>query len=380
MKNTIYFLISLLFLFTTSCSSDANSDSQEVSDSEEMENPEPTEDPEPMEESLYFPPTDADIWNEVTFETLDWNETEEQPLYDLLEGNGTDAFIILKNGKIVLEWYFGEFTKDSNHTWNSAAKTLTAMMVGIAQEEGFLNIEDPTSDFLGEGWSSMTIEQEKNITIRSQLTMTSGLDYTDEIFCYDPECLTYLNEPGTTWYYHNAPYTLLDQVLSNATNIDFKDYFKDRIGSKIGMTGQWVNVGYNNLFFSDIRSMARYGLLALNQGNWNGTPILEDTEYFTNMTNTSQELNPAYGYLWWLNGKDTYRAPSSELEFNGKLINNAPDDLIAGLGAFDQKLYVVPSQKLVVVRFGDDTGASQLGPSSFDETLWERISSITDKD
>lgn len=95
------------------------------------------------------------------------------------------------------------------------------------------------------------------------------------------------------------------------------------------------------------------------------------------MTSTSQNLNPAYGYLYWLNGKDTYRIPTSEEEFTGKLIPNAPDDLYAGLGANDQKLYVVPSQKLVVVRMGGDASESNLGPSSFDDELWGLINKVT---
>ena len=250
------------------------------------------------------------------------------------------------------------------------------MMVGIAQEEGFLNLNDPTSDYLGEGWTSMPLEQEQQITIWNQITMTSGLDYTDDIFCYDPECLDYLNDAGTFWYYHNAPYTLLDQVLSSATEMDFKDYFKTKIGDLIGLSGQWVKVGYNNLFFSNARSMARYGLLALNEGTWENTPIINDKDYFFDMTNTSQELNPSYGYLWWLNGKESVRMPRSEVSYPTPLMENAPADLIAGLGANDQKLYVVPSQKLVVVRLGDDASESSLGPSSFDEQLWEKINAL----
>ena len=377
MKNFSHYIACFFTFLIIACSSEADPNNEEPKTPESTENPDPGENPEPIVEDLYFPPNNSTTWEEVTFDDLQWNSSEEPALHDLLANNGTDAFIILKNGKIAVEWYFGDFTTDSKHTWNSAGKTLTAMMVGIAQEEGFLNIEDSTSDFLGGGWTSMTLDQEQKITVRNQLTMTSGLDFNDDIFCYDPECLVYLNEPGTFWYYHNAPYTLLDQVLSSATGIDFKDYYEDRIGDKIGMDGQWVKVGYNNLFFSDIRSMARYGLLVLNGGMWEETPIIKDEEFFTDMTNTSQDLNPSYGYLWWLNGKEAYRAPSSEEQFSGKLINSAPDDLIAGLGAFDQKLYVVASQNLVVVRLGADTGASQLGPSSFDEELWKKINALT---
>ena len=96
------------------------------------------------------------------------------------------------------------------------------------------------------------------------------------------------------------------------------------------------------------------------------------------MTNTSQDLNPAFGYLWWLNGKNGYRLPGSEISFSGTLIPNAPADLIAGLGKGDQKLFVVPSQGLVIVRIGDAAGESQLGPYSFDNELWEQLNILMD--
>lgn len=353
----------LFFLFITGCSS--GDDPKDGGDG--------TPDPETSE--LYFPPTGSSSWETVSPTDLSWNTDAEQPLYDFLEEKGTDGFIILKDGKIVVEWYFGGFTADDSHSWNSAGKTLTAMTVGIAQEEGFLSIEDSSMDYLGEGWSMLSPEQEANITIRHHLTMTTGLDYTvDDPFCYDKECLLYKNEPGTFWYYHNAAYTLLDQIVTNATGLDFKQYSYQKIRDKIGMQGTWIKVNYNNLFFSNTRSMARYGLLCLNEGIWDGTEILSDKSYFTAMTNTSQNLNQSYGYLWWLNGKGNFKVPGNEATFSGELMAEAPSDLISGLGAFDQKLYVVPSQNLVIVRLGDDAGESQLGPSSFDNLLWEKLS------
>ena len=207
--------------------------------------------------------------------------------------------------------------------------------------------------------------------------MTTGLDYNvEDAFCTDPECLIYLNSPGTTWYYHNAPYTLLDEVIANATNTDFNSYFSEKIKEPIGMQGLFIKVGYNNVFFSTARSMARFGILNLNQGDWNGTPILMDTAYFNSMTNSSQDLNLSYGYLYWLNGQSSYRLPGSEVEFKGSLIPNAPADLYAGLGKNDQKLYMVPSLDLVVVRMGGASSEILLGPSGFDNELWGLINLI----
>lgn len=371
MKFSQYFsLIALLSVFV-SCSSDS-----EPSTETGKSGTPPAVTPVPTD--TYFPPISrTNEWETLSMETLGWNENEVSNLYFFLENNNTDAFIIIKDGRIVIEKYFGDFKSDDNHAWNSAGKNLTAMLTGIAQEEGFLNILEPTSTYLGEGWTNMPLNQEQNITIKNQLTMTTGLDYTvEDIFCTDPECLNFLNDPNTFWYYHNGPYTLLDDVIANATERDFNAYFSEKIKEPIGMQGLFLKIGYNNVFFSTARSMARFGILNLNQGNWDGTSILSDQEYFNAMTNSSQNHNLAYGYLYWLNGKSSFRLPSSEDEFTGSLIPNAPDDLIAGLGLNDQKLYMVPSLDMVIVRMGGASNEELLGPSSFDNELWELINAV----
>lgn len=371
MKFSQYFsLIALLSVFV-SCSSDS-----EPSTETGKSGTPPAVTPVPTE--TYFPPISrTNEWETLSMETLGWNENEVSNLYFFLENNNTDAFIIIKDGRIVIEKYFGDFKSDDNHAWNSAGKNLTAMLTGIAQEEGFLNILEPTSTYLGEGWTNMPLNQEQNITIKNQLTMTTGLDYTvEDIFCTDPECLNFLNDPNTFWYYHNGPYTLLDDVIANATERDFNAYFSEKIKEPIGMQGLFLKIGYNNVFFSTARSMARFGILNLNQGNWDGTSILSDQEYFNAMTNSSQNHNLAYGYLYWLNGKSSFRLPSSEDKFTGSLIPNAPIDLIAGLGLNDQKLYMVPSLDIVIVRMGGASNEELLGPSSFDNELWELINAV----
>lgn len=323
--------------------------------------------------TMYFPPLSGNEWETASMEDLAWNENAVQPLLDLLIEKNTKAFIILKNGRIVMENYFDETSSGSNLPWFSAGKTLTAFTTGLAQQEGLLNINESTSTYLGAGWTSLTPEQEINIKVRNQLTMTTGLDYTGDLGCTDPSCLLFLNPAGEMWYYHNAPYTLLTNVIDAVTPNGFTNYYNIKLRDRIGMDGNWIPIGNAVVYFNTPRSMARFGLLNLNAGTWDGTPILNDINYFTQMTTTSQDLNEAYGYLWWLNGKETIRVPGSEMVFNAEMIPSAPDDLIAGLGLNDQKVYVVPSEGLVVIRMGGDAGEMPLGPSSFDDLLWEKI-------
>jgi CubicO group peptidase (beta-lactamase class C family) len=141
------------------------------------------------------------------------------------------------------------------------------------------------------------------------------------------------------------------------------------------MTGSWIQLGNNAVYWSTTRSMARFGLMTLNKGKWNGTQIVNET-YFNAATTTSQNINLGYGYLWWLNGKATYHLPQTQLTFQGSIILTAPNDMFMALGKNDQKIYVIPSKKMVVIRMGDAADESNLALSDFDETLWTKISAL----
>lgn len=276
-----------------------------------------------------------------------------------------------------MEKYFGSFTRDSVWYWASAGKTLTALLVGIAQQEGYLSIEDSTSKFLGVGWTSAPREKERLIKIKHQLTMTSGLrDFVPDPYCTLPSCLIYQADAGTRWAYHNAPYTLLEKVVVNATGQNYNTYFNNKIRSRIGMTGVWIQSGYNNVYFSNARSMARFGILIQNRAIWNTDTLLRNTNYFNAIVNTSQQLNKSYGYLWWLAGKESYMLPQTQLVFNGTWAPDAPADMIAALGKDGQILNVVPSMGLVIVRMGaapDSTG--EIAPF-FNNQIWKKLNEV----
>lgn len=323
----------------------------------------------------YFPPVAGNAWDTLAPEALGWCQNKIDSLYAFLEENNTRAFILLKDGRIVLEQYFGGHTQTTPWQWASAGKTITAFMTGIAQQEQHLSLSDPVSDHLGQGWTHCPAE-ESGITIRHQLTMTSGLD--DDVpdnFCTLDTCLVCLAEPGTRWAYHNAPYTLLDGVIESATGMTLNAYTNQKLKNPTGMTGLFVQVGYNNVYFSNARSMARFGLLVLNRGNWNGRQIMTDTAYFDQMVNTSQPLNESYGYLWWLNGKASFRLPQSQFSFPGPLMPEAPADLVAGLGKDGQFLNISPGEGLVMVRMGEAPDGLPV-PYLLNDRIWGYINEL----
>jgi CubicO group peptidase (beta-lactamase class C family) len=326
-------------------------------------------------QSLYYPST---TWQTTDPSSLGWCTSEIDSLYAFLQKGDSKAFVLLKDGKIVLEKYFGTFTQDSLWYWASAGKTLTAFAVGLAQQKGFLKLSDTSSKYLGKGWSSLTAEQEAKITVWHHLTMTTGLDdATGNADCTDKNCLVYKAEPGTRWAYHNAPYTLLDQIMQGAAGQNINAFLNANVKPTTGMTGLFVKTGYNNVYFSNARSMARYGLLLLGEGQWNGSAVMTDTGYLRRMRNSSQTLNRSYGYLTWLNGKSSFMIPQSQIVFPGTLMPNAPSDMYAALGKNSQYINVVPSQGLVLVRMGNDPPeGGGLVPTAFNNNIWKYLNKI----
>jgi hypothetical protein len=206
--------------------------------------------------------------------------------------------------------------------------------------------------------------------------MTNGLndESAGDRDCWSPPCLPYLADAGTRWAYHNGPYTLLDSVMERATGTSLNNFLFTRVRQKTGMTGVYVRNGpWNNVLFSTARSFARFGLLILGRGTWNGTTVLSDTSYFRQMTTRSQNLNRAYGYLWWLNGTTTYMIPQLQTVFPGMYAPDAPPDMYAGLGRDGQICAVVPSQRLVVIRMGQNPGESGLVTTQYANGIFKRL-------
>ena len=355
MKPTLFFML-VVSIFMLGCSS---------GDSPNDENPSASE--------LYYPPDDPDIWETVSISELGWNTSELQPLLDYLESKNTKSFMILYNGRIAVESYMNGHNSGSLWYWASAGKTLTSTVSGIAQEQGLIDINNKVSDYLGTGWTSAQLEKENLITCKNLLSMTSGLDDSlgDDV---SPTNLQYVADAGTRWAYHNV-YVKMQDVIATASNQTWSNYFNAKLKNPIGMDGGWFSLGDLSVYGSTTRSMARFGLLIYAKGKWENTQIVPET-FLNDATNTSQDINKSYGYLWWLNGKSSYHLPQTQLEFPGELIPNAPIDMYAALGKNDQKIYVIPSKKLVVIRMGDVADGENFALSTFDNDLWGKINAL----
>ncbi len=328
--------------------------------------------PEPV--AMYFPPNSGDSWEKVSPAALGWNLSAIQPLKDYLAKKHSKSFLILVNGRIAIEDYFDGHNIKTTWQWNSAGKTLISATIGIAQQEHLLNINDKASQYLGYNWTNMPIEKENLISVKNLLTMTSGTN--NEKNLVTRRNLTYVADAGNRWAYANV-FQKLTNIISNASHSEFESFFNEKLKTKIGMEGYWNFGPIFSIYHSNTRSMARFGLLALNNGKWNDQQIINES-YFKESIQSSQNINPAYGYLWWLNGKSKYMIPRSQLVYSGALIPNAPADLFAAMGAADQRIYVIPSKNMVVIRMGkaSDPLHPNFAASGFDQELWDKINAV----
>ena len=328
-------------------------------------------------QSLYFPPLTGNVWDSILPSSIGYCQPRIDSLYNYLQAKNTKSFIILKDGKRVLEKYFGTYTKDSAFYWASASKSLASFITGVAQQKGYININNTVSTYLGTGWTSAPLIKENMITVRHLLEMTSGLDDAPPLPCDNEDtaktCLIYKANAGTRWAYHTGAYRKVQDVVSNAVGLNYNTITTNWIKTHIGMGGIWSQ----QVYYSKARDMARFGLLNLNKGIWNLDTLMKDSLYFKSMTHTSQTLNYSYGYLFWLNGKASFMTPQSQIVFPGTLMSNAPSDMYCALGKNDQKIYIVPSQNIVIVRQGNTAGGFSLAASAFDNTLWDYINKLT---
>ncbi|TAH12070.1 MAG: class A beta-lactamase-related serine hydrolase [Runella slithyformis] len=327
--------------------------------------------PDALPDLAYFPPTAGLVWETTDPQKLGWDVAKLNETIDLVGNSNSKSFIILYKGRIVVEKYWSGWTLTNTQAIASASKSVSALMTGIAQEKNGLDINKKVSDYLGKGWSAASQTKEDLITVRHLITMSSGLD----------DNLSYYADAGKDWYYNtNAYYKSLD-ILEKISKKSLRDYSKEVLWDKIGMQNTtWINIPSLKTMVCSGRDMARFGLLVLNNGKWNGTAVINDSDFLNQMQQTSQSLNPAYGYLWWLNGQKSYKLPSGNPQFNnvgtGLLIPAAPVDMVSALGKGDQKIYVVKSKDLVVIRQGEDakTSESRLALTSFDNLLWQKLS------
>lgn len=326
-------------------------------------------------QEMYFPPQDGSYWKKSLPASHNFCQDKIHELFDFLEQTNTDAFILLINGEIVIEKYFNSFKKESSASWGTSSETLAAFLLGIAASENLLSTEDPSEKYLGNNWASGSAEFQKEVKLKHHISMTSGLQRTSPFLnCITPECLKLTKQPGAHWEYNEANFPIILKVIESASNQTANRFLFEKLRGTIGMTGSFDKKNNNGYFVSNAQSMARFGLLLLNEGVWDNLAILGSADYFKQMTSPSQSMNNSYGYFTWLNGQKNYIHPSNSIEQKGPISKTAPKDLYTSIGENDQLINVVPSQKMVWVRLGKASKATKgVADLNYNDEVWEKI-------
>ena len=255
----------------------------------------------------------------------------------------------------------------------SAQKTPVAMLVLAAASRGLLSLDDPITGHLGAGWSACDPADEAEVTIRHALTMTSGLS----------DALTRDAPPGATWRYSLGPiWHQAKRVLEAVTGEGLQAVFDDWLGAPLGLVeSTWVRrpgIAYLDgqpveALCTSAADLARLGQVLAGRGTVDGVEVLP-AERVDELCSPSQDLNPAYGLLTWLNGRSPLLVPMVEEPIDAWLMPSGPPDAVAMLGALGQLCLASPSLGLVVVRLGGSTGGlgGVVGASVADE-VWQVV-------
>ena len=284
------------------------------------------------------------------------------------EANDSNCVAVVHDGVLVHERYWNGTDAGTDQEIFSATKSITSLLVGIAQDQELLDIDDPAADYIPE-WRGTASEA---VTIRDLLSNDSGRHYdfqTDYVemavgardktgFAVE---LAQDDPPGTAWAYNNSAIQTLEAVLEEATGGDVAEFAEANLFAPIGMTST-INhdPAGNTLTFmggqASCQDLARFGLLALREGEWDGEQVVS-ADYVREATRSSQALNSVYGYLWWVNS-DGPRVAG--LDGTGDPVvadrswawPDAPPDTYAAQGLGGQLSIVIPSEGLVVTRLG----------------------------
>jgi CubicO group peptidase (beta-lactamase class C family) len=287
---------------------------------------------------------------------------------------GASCLLVVRHGRIAGEWYWNGTDESTQHQTFSILKSYTSTLVGIAQDDGLLDIDDPASKYIP-AWVGTPSE---TVTIRQMLAMVSG---REAIKAIDPEFLSeYLASPdltasaldrrqvvapGRRWVLNEGDVQALHAILEAATGVDPTAYAADRLLGPLGDRRTVLaadaagNMIMDGLAQATGRDVARLGHLVVQRGHWNGRQLVAETWLDDATGRPSQDIFPGYGLLWWLNRAGATRLDMVDRHSLGdldlrpeQLVSGAPDDLVWAVGAFGQILQVHAATGTVVVRLG----------------------------
>ena len=305
-----------------------------------------------------------DIWPTSTWTTslpedqgMDGQKLEDMD--DYINNYNIDSHInsllIIRNGFMVYESYPSHiYDENERHHIYSCTKVFTSALIGIALEEGLINsLEDHVLDYFPDRTFENMNSWKQSITIRHLLTMTSGIEWTDQVNFYQmagtSDWVQYIldrpmtHQPGTVWNYNTGCSHLLSAILDNLTSLGMLNYAETKLFNPLNITNySWhtdpdgIPIG-GTLLHVTPRDMAKFGYLYLHRGNWNGTQVIpsdwvvESTQAFMGLE-FDQGHGSGYGYQWW-----TYRWLNA----------------YTARGSYEQYITVIPDLEMIMIATGN---------------------------
>jgi CubicO group peptidase (beta-lactamase class C family) len=298
------------------------------------------------------------------------------------EASGGQAMVVMLDGKIVFEGYGNGGSKDRTQTLASGTKSFVGVAAAAAVEDGVITLDAPVCESLTE-WKDDPLKS--RITYRQLLTLTSGLTPGErgeggrnpawkEVIAKPMS-----GKPSAQFeygaYHLNAFGEALQRRLKGET---FEQYLVRRVLKPLGITLEWrircpdghPQLGGGGAMTA--RDWARFGEFMRLGGQWEGKQLIRKELLADCLRGTKQ--NPAYGLTWWLRepvpDAIIRQVPILQRDM-GDIVKSdwLPDDLFMAAGAGKQRLYVIPSQKLVVVRQGDLRASRSFSDAEFLDRL-----------
>jgi CubicO group peptidase (beta-lactamase class C family) len=290
------------------------------------------------------------------------------------KGIRTDALLVIRDGEIIYERYAAPTTADTPHLTWSVSKSVMATVLGVAYGEGRFRLDDPVAKFYP------PFAAHPAIKMQDLLHWASGLDWQED-YEYAPlnssvVAMLYTrgrgdmarftadhdvaSAPGTSYRYSSGDSTVLAAALKGMVDDKaYVDYPWTALFEPLGIksatwetdsTGTFVGSSYA---YMTARDLARIGLLMARGGVWQDRQVLPKDWVDFNLTPFTQSTplpaNEMPGGQWWLNRRSANQAGPWP---------DAPPDTFAALGHWGQAMYVIPEEKLVIVRYADDRDAT----------------------
>lgn len=283
------------------------------------------------------------------------------------------SFLIVKNGYLVVNEAFGDYSLRETHTLQSVTKSISSTLVGVAIQQGHIeSLDQKVLDFFPEygpkGIDNMN-EDKRAMNLRHALTMRTGQAWTGErhldgLNSFGGDQMKYVldyemeTSPGRKWYYNSGIAVLLGGLLQNATGMDTREFAEDQLFDPLGITSaQW---GYSHRgiphtgggLYLKPSDMARIGYLYLRDGKWEDQQIVPEwwtkeatTRHVPHAESISGVSSIGYGYMWWL----------MSLEKEDLTRNKA--DIFMAYGHWGQFIFIIPKYDMVVVFTNDRTAS-----------------------